>query len=926
MVRSFLFFFKKSVRSFLFLKSVLSVFKKTLSNLEIMKNALPETEIFDTAAHTTPFVLNQNVFCEFLSNTGAESGDFSCVKLYFARALDSIEAARVSVKFKVGRIEKIFRLDTFKLCVAEAYTVGTLDLSRADFDDSGAPRKIIFANCADEQYIITKGGVYEKIYQDKVGQGMLVNLNISDCKAILEADLGRRALRIFDSFSSVRDKTDYFIFCYTLKHGGLFINHRGKRDFVADFHFGKPNGFCYRPDAFSSFVAFQFQAGHLFLQYLCDKIADFFGEKMVRKKRFDYHEFLERQMNVCHITSLNIESVEPAPENNDFPSILSAEQKSVFHKTIYDDCNVCVYLMENEQDRQADVEVLQLPQAQCLFIYAVWPQDVANVSLKICKEHKDCQVTLLRQGNVSHFWVSYGDAQSVCPDVQGIHFADAGQLFLAIAEFFCIGNRFRDSMVFYRQVPVETWRTNLRSGKIAEWKKSVEHLESCCEETKSKEVAVHVLLQLFEMEQHSCEATVCVALELLKVCRKWNFFHMCRLVAGEIRVVLRRVKEQTLCGRRPTDPEKYFTDVEKALCNEYIIYSAYLGNKDISKEFMFVANHHEHIGEYANVIINMKYYKKVLEPQETIDISQQFDMGGTLFRSSSTSIVQEGDTFVLNQRFVNYVITDSGGYVVPRMPGNPALGQIMTINKRLICDSDLKVLDTFVFTTPVLNRKLLGFPDNCEGIEDIKLFREGKRTYFLGTMCGESNLHMCYGVYPCGNHTSENEPEQERLKPIEITSSSFEIKQVEKNWSFIEVDGAPHLIYSWHPLRLLSFDMEKGCVELEREIPTPKFFALARGSTNTTPFEDRLSIAVVHIVDYYGGNRRHYYHAFVVLDANCHVRSYSAPFSFQGRDVEYCVGITCTNDYVVICYSVCDSSSFICKMRKRDVAAMLLQW
>jgi hypothetical protein len=760
---------------------------------------------------------------------------------------------------------------------------------------------------------------------------MLLNLNVSDCKAILERDLGRQALRIFDSFSSVRDKTDYFIFCYTLKHGGLFINHRGKRDFVADFHFSKPNGFCYRPDAFSSFVAFQFQAGHLFLQYLCDKIADFFGEKMARKKLFDYHEFLERQMNVCHITSLNIESVDHAPENDVFPSI-GAEQGSVFHKTIYDDCNVCVYLMENEQDRQADVEVLQLPHAQCLFIYAGWPQDDANVnsvSLKICKDHKDCQVTLQRQGNISHLWVRYGDAQSVCPDVQGQHFADAGQLFLAIAEFFCIGNRFRDSMVFYRQVSVETWRRNLLSGKIAEWKKSVEHFESCCEETKSKDVAVHMLLRLFEMEMPreggdlaSCEAIIYVALELLKVCRKWNFFHMCRLVAGEIRTVLTRLKRHT-----PSDPNKYFTDVEKALCHEYIIYSAYLGNKDISKEFMFVANHHEHIGEYANVVVNIKYYKKVLEPQETINMSEQFDMGGTLFRSSSTSIVQDGAFFILNQRFVNYVITDNGGYVVPRMPGNPALGQVMTINKRLICNSDLKVLDTFVFTTPVLNRKLLGFPDNCEGIEDIKLFREGTRTYFLGTMCGESNLHMCYGVYPCGNHTErtgESEPGQ--LEPIEITSSKFEIKNVEKNWSFVMVDGAPHLIYSWHPLRLLSFDMEKGCVELEREIPTPKFFALARGSTNTTPFDDGLSIAVVHIVDYYGGNRRHYYHAFVVLDANCHVKSYSAPFSFQGRDIEYCVGITCTLDHVVICYSVCDSSSFICKMLKSDVAEMLLQW
>jgi hypothetical protein len=495
-----------------------------------------------------------------------------------------------------------------------------------------------------------------------------------------------------------------------------------------------------------------------------------------------------------------------------------------------------------------------------------------------------------------------------------------------VAEYFNLKNHHQEAYKFLRYADPSEWFQMCRQG-LLEWD-TLDKFSSCCEEVNKKDTCIYTLLRMYEMCKsienfQDAKYAFTILKQIVSVCRKWNLFRQCEIYREKVDRVFEAVSSMAL----QEDEADFVFRMKKAFYNEFIIYSAYLGNKQILKEYMFIACHHEHTYEYINLLYNLKYYKPQLNVESTVDISERVSKYGSDFHSSSTSLhlLPDGN-LLLNKRFVNYVIQPNGAYIVPKFLKSSVCDgtekfvetpRIITLNKAIVCDKQFNPAYEHMFDTEFHNNRLLGMADICEGIEDIKLFSFRDKVYFLGTMCGDNNLHMVYGLY-------DYQGSSVVLEPHRILSDTFEINRVEKNWSFVEIDNEPHFIYSWRPFKLVRLDMETHKIELVRDCPQiSKYFSMARGSTSTTSFDESKKICVVHHVDYNNGNKRHYYHSFVLLDRLANIVGFSFPFTFQRSDIEYCVGIACTNDDVVLAYSRNDSSSFLTTISKKNVLDMI---
>jgi hypothetical protein len=107
-------------------------------------------------------------------------------------------------------------------------------------------------------------------------------------------------------------------------------------------------------------------------------------------------------------------------------------------------------------------------------------------------------------------------------------------------------------------------------------------------------------------------------------------------------------------------------------------------------------------------------------------------------------------------------------------------------------------------------------------------------------------------------------------------------------------------------------------------IETPHLFKWARGSTNGVVIGDEIWF-IVHIVSV--ERRRHYYHAFVVLDKITNaVKKYSSPFSFEKENTEYTLGFAYMAETAqfLLGYSTNDSTTKYMVIPKKKIDKLLL--
>ena len=87
----------------------------------------------------------------------------------------------------------------------------------------------------------------------------------------------------------------------------------------------------------------------------------------------------------------------------------------------------------------------------------------------------------------------------------------------------------------------------------------------------------------------------------------------------------------------------------------------------------------------------------------------------------------------------------------------------------------------------------------------------------------------------------------------------------------------------------------------------PIFFKNMRGSTCGVEYNNEIWFITHFNIEQYGK----YYHCFIVFDKNMKLLRFSDYFSFEGYEVEFCLGFIITENEFLISYSIMDNYSKI---------------
>jgi hypothetical protein len=303
-------------------------------------------------------------------------------------------------------------------------------------------------------------------------------------------------------------------------------------------------------------------------------------------------------------------------------------------------------------------------------------------------------------------------------------------------------------------------------------------------------------------------------------------------------------------------------------------------------------------------LCNIKFYRKIfkLKSKITLDYSSFFienvNNEDIIFNSSSSCIIpnKNKDGYIMNIRYVNYTINDSGGYLGTEK-------NITTINKYVELSKKFEKTYEKVFDLVYNNKYYLG-------VEDVRIFNSvnnnvnnnSDNIVFMGTSLHDNGkLGISYGQYD-KNKVSLDYKE---LK------CSFNNADCEKNWVFcntkiydVSNNTAQQILYKWHPLQICSLNDDHIDLLVERNMPG--VFKYARGSSSGFNYNNEIWF-VVHVVSY--ESPRYYYHMIVVFDELMNLLRYSSLFTFEEINIEYCLSIIVEDNKVIIPYSTIDRTT-----------------
>jgi tetratricopeptide (TPR) repeat protein len=328
---------------------------------------------------------------------------------------------------------------------------------------------------------------------------------------------------------------------------------------------------------------------------------------------------------------------------------------------------------------------------------------------------------------------------------------------------------------------------------------------------------------------------------------------------------------------------------------EFTIFASYVGIHNINNQLISVFNNTTNDLDLNNVLHNMKFYKDILIQQSKIILDNNFtttiNTQNINLNSSSSCLIPYNNGYLMNIRYVNYYINPEGRYL-------NCDNNIITINKCIHLDTDLKLISEKWIELTFDNRKYIG-------VEDVRIFFDiyTNQTLFIGTSFHLNNtIGIATGNYDLINYT---------LNTTELTQT-FHNTECEKNWVFVDYNNSTHIIYNWHPLQICKIN-SNNTLDLVIKKEMPLIFSRIRGSTCGFKY---LNISlnteiwfVTHIVSY--ENPRHYYHLISVFDQNMNLLKYSAPFKFEGEPIEYCLSILVEHNRVLINYSTWDRTTRI---------------
>ncbi len=280
-------------------------------------------------------------------------------------------------------------------------------------------------------------------------------------------------------------------------------------------------------------------------------------------------------------------------------------------------------------------------------------------------------------------------------------------------------------------------------------------------------------------------------------------------------------------------------------------------------------------------VSNLKFStKQVPSLAKKLEFQNPF---GSPFRPSAISIYKYP---YANVRFVNYEVPTNSEYFTK--DGSPIQSRNAYVN--LETGEAIGMMD-----------EEAPFDSHVRGIEDLRLYHLGDKTFFTATSYKQyikDTISIVSGSYNLEKKQLEN------IKGIPSPTNSH----CEKNW--VSIPGTGEFIYTWNPLTILNSKFE-----ITKKIATPPLFSLFRGSTSPVQYQDKW-LVMVHFVEYC--TPRKYYHCFVELEKETYnPLRVSLPFFFKINSIEYCISKFIDEDNIRCFVSIFDSDphEFIVKYK-----------
>jgi hypothetical protein len=272
---------------------------------------------------------------------------------------------------------------------------------------------------------------------------------------------------------------------------------------------------------------------------------------------------------------------------------------------------------------------------------------------------------------------------------------------------------------------------------------------------------------------------------------------------------------------------------------------------------------------------------------ESFEISCfEFKEDSENWQNSSPCIFPYGNGYGVNIRQVSYIIDNQNGSYGEKN-SNFSNGKINTRNIFVELDKDFTEIRRTQFIQNDHNEKAVN------GIEDLKVINDNGIHKFTGTKWYDyGKIGIVHGVYDtCKTHLEYEEVKSPLHRPIE------------KNWvPYLSKDGLSY-IYDWNPVRYGHIN-DDGLLDITTtQMHLPNF----RGSSPGFAYDGHIYF-LVHTVEY--STPRHYYHSIAVFKENTlEYVDHSKLFTFEGKKIEYGLGLIIEDDRVIISHSTWDSTS-----------------
>jgi hypothetical protein len=253
--------------------------------------------------------------------------------------------------------------------------------------------------------------------------------------------------------------------------------------------------------------------------------------------------------------------------------------------------------------------------------------------------------------------------------------------------------------------------------------------------------------------------------------------------------------------------------------------------------------------------------------------------------SSTPCITEVDDGYILNIRYVNYIIKEHDPVYTY------SLNKHVKLDKSFIKSSEH--FHEYSFKEDSLKHK---------GLEDIKIFNDSGTLYYIGNIFRLKKSCITSGIF---NGTFE-------LNVIKTTFTDN--KSWEKNWCFVKYQNKVCLVYNWFPIRICSINYLLKSISVVKEIRNvPSLFENVRGSTNGYTFQNEIWF-ITHL-----NKNGEYHHLFVVFDLDMNLKRYSEYFKFENYTIEFCLGLIVEPTRFIISYSTNDSSSKLIILKNIDL-------